>query len=374
MKLLCVMNGPILGETGGRERRVNRHTAQFLLDLADGPHEIRVASSLVAPDEGSNLSDYDLGQHPAVETTSTPWSLATPFARLTAYFRALPWVLRETRRADALYLFLPSHLALLFAGAAALLGRPYGVYLRGELGLGSAPMRRALGRARFLLATTSLLAERAEVPHVPSDAVTPMIDLTPEDLAADTDVSREPPWKLLFVGRVDEHKGVPEMLDALGRLRAEGVPFSLELAGAAPDLETTRTEAAARGLGDAVFHGMISDPSALAERFRACDLLVLPTHHEGFPRVLYEAMTHGLPIATTFVGGIPSIMRDGENCVELPVRDAEGLADVVRRILADADARQRLADGGIATMRTLLDPSRPSHAQQVEARIARHVG
>ena len=60
MRVLCVLNGPFLGTREGRERRVNRHTARFLIELSERLGDVVVASSLVDLGESGNLSDFDL--------------------------------------------------------------------------------------------------------------------------------------------------------------------------------------------------------------------------------------------------------------------------------------------------------------------------
>jgi glycosyltransferase involved in cell wall biosynthesis len=305
-----------------------------------------------------------------VRIAAMPWSAKGRLARVLAYVRALPWIAGETRRADALYVFLPSHLGLLFVAAARLLGRPYGVYLRGALHLGTGRMRRALAGSRFVLATTSLLADIAQAEGAVSDVVTPMIDLRYEDVARELRIVEEPPFRILFVGRIEASKGVPEMLEGLARARRRGLVFQLDLAGSGPEIAIHRARASELGLGDAAFHGMVRDRAVLAGLFRNADLLLLPTHIEGFPRVLYEAMTYGVPVVTTFVGGIPSIMREGENCVRIPVKDAEAIAETVEKTLMDSTLRQTIANGGLRVMRGILDSGRPTHARQVMERLA----
>lgn len=372
MRILCVFNGAIAG--GGGRFRVFHHDARFLLELRTRADEVTIAQPLVDVSKAgargpSGFCNFDLTGHPEIRVSAFPWATGGKLARALHYVRALPWIVRETLRADFVYVFLPGHLPLMFVWAARLFRRPYGVYLRSAPGLALRRVTNALASARFVLATTPQLAERAREFCAASDPVTPMMDLGPEDVVPSPSISETPPWRILFVGRIEEAKGVGELLKGLGELRRRGVSFTLDLAGAGPELDAYRVEATEQGLPDAAFHGMVSDPERLRALFRSADLFVLPTHIEGFPRVLYEAMAHGIPVVTTFVGGIPSIMRDGENCLRIEVGDPAGLSTTVEKALADPGLRRKIAAGGLATVREVLDPARPSHARQVAERL-----
>jgi glycosyltransferase involved in cell wall biosynthesis len=153
----------------------------------------------------------------------------------------------------------------------------------------------------------------------------------------------------------------------VAKLRARGVAVVLQLVGGGPELEGIR--AAAAGVPEVSFLGVVSDRERLRALFRNADLFVLPTHTEGFPRVLYEAMSYATPVLTTFVGGIPSLMKDGENCLRIEVKDAAGLAATIEHALSAPELRLRISAGGIATMRRLLAERRKSHAEQVAERL-----
>ncbi len=78
------------------------------------------------------------------------------------------------------------------------------------------------------------------------------------------------------------------------------------------------------------------------------DVFVLPSHQEGLPVALMEAMTTGLPVVATLVGGVPDVITDGvEGLLVLPGR-ADLLADAVTRLARDAALRARLAQASLA--------------------------
>jgi glycosyltransferase involved in cell wall biosynthesis len=77
--------------------------------------------------------------------------------------------------------------------------------------------------------------------------------------------------------------------------------------------------------------------------YRACDLTVLPSLHEGMPNVLLESMASGVPVVATAVSDNPYVVRDGETGYVVPLGDSEGLADRVVRLLQDSALRSRMA-------------------------------
>ena len=71
----------------------------------------------------------------------------------------------------------------------------------------------------------------------------------------------------------------------------------------------------------------------VAPLLNAMDLFILPSHTEGLPITILEAMAAGRPVVATSVGGIPEVVRDGETGILIHSRDPEGLAEAVIRLL-----------------------------------------
>jgi glycosyltransferase involved in cell wall biosynthesis len=366
VRVLVVDNGPIIAK--GPARLLNQHSARFHVELARRCGSVTLAQALLDWGGTDSLADFDLARHPELRLAALPWHDAGAGARVASYLRALPRVLRLVRETEHLYVFLPGNLPMLFLTAARLLGRPYGVYLRGELGVRTRPLQAALAGSRFAFATSDALRDVAREAGARAETVSPMLDVALEDVQERREVRREPPFDVLFVGRVEARKGVPELIEAVGKLRARGLALRLHLAGGGPELEGIRAAAAA--VPDVEFLGVVSERERLRALFQRADLFVLPTHTEGFPRVLYEAMSYGTPVLTTFVGGIPSLMRDGENCLRIEVKDAERLAATIDHALGAPELRLRISAGGVATMRRLLGERRRSHAEQVAEKLA----
>lgn len=120
----------------------------------------------------------------------------------------------------------------------------------------------------------------------------------------------------------------------------------------AGDGEPERYAGIARELGIADrcdFLGWVSgeDKEALFDRTA---VYCLPSRAEGMPVALLEAMAHGLPVIATEVGGIPSVIEDGENGFLMAVGDDESMAALLDRLLSDGGLRTRM---GLAARRTV---------------------
>jgi glycosyltransferase involved in cell wall biosynthesis len=200
-----------------------------------------------------------------------------------------------------------------------------------------------------------------------------MLDIGKADLKTDRAQRRDGyTWKLLYVGNLEAEKGTPELLAAIRILANRGLAVEVDLVGNSVDPRMDRQIEMDKNANPGIhFRGTIDDRDQVKDYFLNADLFVFPSHSEGFPRVLYEAMCYGLPIVTTMVDGIPSLMHSGLNCIAVPVGDAPALADAIAKALLDISLREKLAAGGLATMRKLFDDTRKSHAEQVIERIRR---
>jgi glycosyltransferase involved in cell wall biosynthesis len=172
---------------------------------------------------------------------------------------------------------------------------------------------------------------------------------------------REPqPGVLLFSGLVIPRKGVRNLLQALALVRREVPRAKLRIAGGFPRPEyeaSVRAELARLDLGEAVrFLGPIP-PEELAREYARAACLVLVSRQETLPVAVQEAMAVGLPVIASPVGGVPHLVRDGENGFLVPHGDPAALAERMVRILRDEALRERLAAAGraVAEERFRLD-------------------
>lgn len=155
-------------------------------------------------------------------------------------------------------------------------------------------------------------------------------------------------WRLLYVGRLDDRKGVETLIRATGMLPAD-TTLSLVGRGDADYVERLRALAREAGVGDRMTVDAVPRQD-LAARYRDADVLVFPSEWgEPFGLVPIEAMACGTPVIATGVGGSAEFLEDGVNCLRFEPGDETALAAAVERLAADADLRSRLVAAGAAT-------------------------
>lgn len=158
--------------------------------------------------------------------------------------------------------------------------------------------------------------------------------------------------RLVCVGRLCEAKGQLLLLDAAARLAAGGTPFELVLAGDGPLRGELEALIHRHGLTRQVrITGWIASAEVRRE-ILAARAMVLPSFAEGLPVVIMEAMALRRPVLSTYVAGIPELVRPGENGWLFPAGSIESLAEAMQDCLA-RPPRELQAMGDAAYARVL---------------------
>lgn len=161
---------------------------------------------------------------------------------------------------------------------------------------------------------------------------------------------------ILAVGRLSREKGHSDLVNALGHLRASEMEldFRLVVVGDGPERAAVEREARERGVAERlIFAGHVSDVRPF---YALADVLALPSHSEGSPNVLLEAMAAGLPVAATSVGGVPEIVADGESALLVAPHDPRAMASALARLLKDEGLARRLASNARALVAAHYTP------------------
>jgi glycosyltransferase involved in cell wall biosynthesis len=163
-------------------------------------------------------------------------------------------------------------------------------------------------------------------------------------------------WKLLYVGRVVEQKGVATAIEALAQLPAAA---ELRIVGEGdPGYRRTLEDTAARlGVGSRVVFEQPRPRDQLAAVYRWADAVVFPVRwEEPWGLVPLEAMALGRPVVATGRGGSGDYLRDGENALLFAPGDASALARALDALSRDPARRARLRAGGYETAEAHAEP------------------
>jgi glycosyltransferase involved in cell wall biosynthesis len=146
-----------------------------------------------------------------------------------------------------------------------------------------------------------------------------------------TTVSRPPsrPRRFLFVGRYERRKGIPELTAALRSLGPEG--WEMDFVGPIPAHERMDDPRVR-------YHGSIRDASRLLQLYDASDCMVCPSHSEGMPTVLIEAMARGVMLIATDVGAVEELVTP-ETGILLPGPIPSLIAQAMTHVIDMPDER-----------------------------------
>jgi len=149
--------------------------------------------------------------------------------------------------------------------------------------------------------------------------------------------------ELLCVGRLAAAKAQHILLAAVDRLVRDGRrSLHLRLVGDGPERAALERTVAERGLQNNVTLEGACNQSRVLEFYRQADLFVLASFAEGVPVVLMEAMAMEIPCVSTWVTGIPELIRHGVDGWLIPPADDEQLAAAIALLADDAELRQKL--------------------------------
>jgi len=138
-----------------------------------------------------------------------------------------------------------------------------------------------------------------------------------------------------FVGLLVPVKGLDVLLDAMARL--DGPAAHCVLVGDGPERQALEARARALGLGARLHFAGQRPAGEIPDWLNAFDALVLPSRSEGRPNVVLEAMSSGLPVVATRVGGTPELVRPGDTGWLVEPEDPAALAAALGELLGLAD-------------------------------------
>jgi len=150
----------------------------------------------------------------------------------------------------------------------------------------------------------------------------------------------------LTVANMRSEKGYDVLVEAARLSVAAGTPVRFVAVGRGPLEAELTAEVAAKGLGERIM--LLGTRTDTARLMAAADMFVLPSHQEGLPVALMEAMSSGLPVVATMVGGVPDVVTDGVEGLLVQPGRPDLLAEAVGRVAGDDALRARLAAASAA--------------------------
>ena len=305
--------------------------------------------------------------------------LRLPYNPTPRELRALRPVLRAVRRADVVHFnefpfrHLPLVLATKIRGIPAVyslhglvsqeiqtfLGPEYPVTM--EEGGGSIQVRMPRAAARAALGSYRSVAKTWSAVVAPSEslkrAATELegfdperISVIPHGVAARSLPAGPPPShdrlpRILFVGKLETIKGPDLLLEALDRLKVEGVFVELDIVGAGSLEGPLRARAASLPPHRITFHGAKRGKD-LDPLFTSADIVVIPSRQESLSLVALEAMAAGRPVLATRVGGIPEIIHEPRNGI-LVSPDADAISKGLRNLIEHPEKREEMGKSNV---------------------------
>lgn len=373
MKLGIVYHMPFWRAADGTLREVEGSFARYVDSLAPYFDEI----SLCVP-----VLDAPRGEGTPIRSANVTLAPLPNFEGPIHFYPKIFGVWRRIsrwiRQIDVLHCRVPSPAAILAFSLAQRAGKPVWILIVGDLAalLPTMPyhgLKRLLWRAytEFEEFNVQTMADRAlafangaalAAKHSrPGRAVhqTTTTTISAADIASSPDTCRQPIVRVLTVSRIDPRKGLRVLPQVIAQLRGRGINVTLDIVGPAVGRpgEDERTaildEAAKLGVEEFVRADGPVPLERLLPLYRHYDVFVLPTlPGEGIPRVLLEAMTSGVPIVTTRVAGIPSLIEHERNGLLVETPTVATVADAIARLVNDGALRARLIDQGYRTARS----------------------
>jgi glycosyltransferase involved in cell wall biosynthesis len=212
-------------------------------------------------------------------------------------------------------------------------------------------LERKLKAAQFVATCTCANAHVLRKRHAQPDHVHAIYHGLDTDYFAPPHKQAEQPMQMILsVGRFVEKKGFEYLIEACAQLKRDGVCFGCVIVGEHGDayanicrlIEQHRLENCVK-----LREAMTQDE--LREIYRLARVFVLPCQvaadgdRDGFPNVLAEAMAMGIPVVSTNISGIPEMIVDDVHGLLVQPRDANALANALRRVLVDDALQARLA-------------------------------
>jgi L-malate glycosyltransferase len=287
-----------------------------------------------------------------------------------------PLLLRELRRADVVHAFAASFSSFFLAPlpavvVAKLLGKP--VILNYHSGAAADHLRRS----RVARCVMRNIVDANVVPSAFLRDVLRSFDIDADVVHNTTDLRqftyrvRDPLRpRLLCTRNLETVYNLSCVLRAFAKIQTRFPAATLTLVGSGSQEPALRSDAAALAVENVTFAGRVA-PSEIHRYYADADIYVQAPSIDNMPLSVLEAFASGLPVVSTDVGGVPSILRDGIDGLLVRENDDAALADQITRLLRDPALGRRLVESAYATLSAYEWPRVREGWLQAYCRVAR---
>lgn len=173
---------------------------------------------------------------------------------------------------------------------------------------------------------------------------------TPEVSLAEKDTKKDDTLNILFVGRLEERKGIDIVLDSIPEIVSEFPTIKFRIAGrndiAIENGKTYMSKFLEEHDGESIvknveFLGYVPDET-LRGLYESCDIFVAPSRYESFGQMLVEAMAYGKPIISTAIGGIVEVLGNPPAGLLIEQGDTQAFCTLLRSLIVDNEKRKEL--------------------------------
>lgn len=348
---------------------LEKGTGEFLSELVSLGNSVTVFGQII-PSE-NKIHVYNLNRN-VVRIKG----LIRKKSKLINYLFLYSYSIIEILKADYIYLFYPSSFKFV-AFICKLFNKKYGLYIRGMNDLDSLSSKYIIKNASLALSVSDNFKDlvNSYSKKVVSKSIKPMIPFSKVDMVADKSYLNKEFYNLLYLGRMTDDKGVIELLNAVDRLKFKFPnKFKLTLVGDGEYFEQLKVLAKDLQLNSVVsFEGAVFEKELIKQYFLNADIYILPSYHEGFPRTLYESMIFGVPIITTFVGGISALMIDNVNCLEILPKSVDSIVEKIDFSIKNYNKMGKLSKNASRLMADIFEDRKFSHAEELNCFITNNV-
>lgn len=359
MKILLIINNVFYQKKDGLY--TFRAIGEFASELVYSGNQVEMFQTKIENED--KFHDFNLNGSPIKTSAYKRYS-----SKILTYLYVYIVGIFKVFSSDFIYIYYPTNYHFL-AFFSIIFRKKYGLNVRGQVGVNS-KLSKFLYKHAYVVFTVS--PEFTKIVNLAGGrglTQRPGISFNSDDIIYDRMFINKENYRFLYLGRLDKEKGLFELLEAVKALKVKGLNnFVFDIVGDGPDEIEIKEKSNLLNLEDCiVFHGGITNLDTLKSFYLKSDLFVLPTYHEGFPRTLYEAMIFGVPIITTFVGGISSIMINNNNCIEITPKSSVSIERAIENALINYKDMAKLVKNATAAVKIIVDKDRLSHAAELNS-------